>query len=385
MKYVYQIIIFAIILFFYMHIHFQLKTSNDYEIFQLDQVNKSKINDICDLRQPVVFQYQSKLLNTCNIGDLKDKYKEFDLYIRDITDLDDKSEFFIPLTLDNSIKLIESDTQKKYITERNNNFLNESKLSKIFRESDDLFKPFGTINTKYDLITGSNGSFTPLKYEINYRNFYYVTEGSANIKLTPPCNTKFLHIKKDYDNFEFRSEINPWDCQEKYVNEFQKIRFLDITLTPGMILYIPAYWNYSIKFNENTIVCNFKYRTAVNSITISPHLLLNFLQKTNIKYTTTKNVKNLSENQSSLLGSDGESEISTNNKQKEDLNSFGQPKSIEEMSVEERHKIDSEISLQQTQNKDQINISNDHEQLIRPALESPQKDSTPISQLVSSV
>ena len=55
------------------------------------------------------------------------------------------------------------------------------------------------------------------------------------------------------------------------------------------------------------------------------------------------------------------------------------------MSVEERHKVDSEISLQQTQNKTQVNISNDHEQLIRPALESPQKDSTPISELVSSI
>ena len=194
-----------------------------------------------------------------------------------------------------------------------------------------------------------------------------------------------MHIKPDYDNFEFRSEINPWNCQEKYAAEFQKIRFLDVTLTPGMILYVPAYWNYSVRFNENTTVCNFKYRTVINNITISPHLLLNFLQKTNIKYTTTKKVKNLSENKSSSLSSDGESEISTNNKQKEDLNSFGQPKSIEEMSVEERHQIDSEISLQQTQNKDQINISNDHEQLIRPALESPQKESTSISELVSSI
>ena len=385
MKYVYQIIIFAIILFFYMHIHFQLKTSNDYEIYQLDQVNKTKINDICDLRQPVVFHYQSKLLNTCNIRDLKDKYKDLDLYIRDITDHDDKSEFFIPLTLDDSIKLMKTDKEQRYITERNNNFLNESKISTIFRESDDFLKPFGTINTKYDLLSGSYGSFTPLKYEINYRNFYYVTEGSANIKLSPPCNTKFLHIKQDYDNFEFRSEINPWNCQEKYVNEFQKIRFLDITLTPGMVLYIPAYWIFSIRFNANTTVCNLKYRTVLNSITISPHLLMNFLQKTNIKYTTTKNVKDLSEVQSIALTREKDDETQIKDEPKEELNSFGQPKSIEERSVEERHQIDSDISLQQTQNKNQINISNDHERLIRPALESPQKDSTPISELVSSI
>ena len=383
MKYVYQIIIFSVILFFYMHIHFQLKTSNDYEIYQLDQVNNTKINEICDLRQPVVFNYNSRLLDVCKIKELKDKYKNVDLNIRDITDFDDKSEFFIPLDFANSIQLLESDSNQRYITERNSTFINDSKLQSIFKENDAFLKPFATTISEYDLISGSKGSFTPLQYQINYRNFYYVTEGSTNIKLTPPVNSKYLHITSDYDNFEFRSEINPWNCQEKYQSEFQKIRFLDITLTPGMILYIPAYWNYSIQFTENTTVCNFKYRTLINTITVSPHLFLHFLQKTNIKYTTAKKVKDLSEQPSQSNETQNQSTASETSK--EELNSFGQPKTIEEMSVEERHKIDSEVSLQQTQNKTQVNISNDHEQLIRPALESPQKDSTPISELVSSI
>ena len=383
MKYVYEVIVFSIILFFYMHIHFQLKTSNDYDIYELDQVTKSKINDICDLRQPVVFNYNSSLQNVCNTKELKEKYKNLDLHIRDTTDYDDKSEFYIPLDVKNSMQLLENDTEQKYITERNHDFINDAGISKNYKENDVNLKPYGTTSTKYDLLTGSNGSFTPLKYEINYRNFYYVTEGSVNVKLSPSINTKYLDIKRDYDNFEFRSEINPWNCQEKYFNEFQKIRFLDITLTPGMILYIPAYWNFSIQFNKNAFVCNFKYRTLFNDITISPHLVLHFLQKTNIKYTTTKNIKNLSE--STNLDTNKQSDVASNDISKDNLNSFGQPKSIEEISVEKRHEVDSEISLQQTQNKDQINISNEHEQLIRPALESPQKDSTPISQLVSAI
>ena len=28
--------------------------------------------------------------------------------------------------------------------------------------------------------------------------------------------------------FEFRTEINPWNCQDKYLSEFQKVRFVDI-------------------------------------------------------------------------------------------------------------------------------------------------------------
>ena len=32
--------------------------------------------------------------------------------------------------------------------------------------------------------------------------------------MTPPCNSKHLHINRDYDNFEFRSEINPWNVKK---------------------------------------------------------------------------------------------------------------------------------------------------------------------------
>ena len=61
-----------------MHIHFQLKTSNDYEIYQLDDVSKSKLNDICDLRQPVVFNYSSDLLSNGRLSQLETKYHNLD-------------------------------------------------------------------------------------------------------------------------------------------------------------------------------------------------------------------------------------------------------------------------------------------------------------------
>ena len=102
-------------------------------------------------------------------------------------------------------------------------------------------------------MTGSIGSKTPLRYNLNYRNFYYVTSGKINIKLIPPHSSKYLYPIKDYDNFEFRSPINPWDVQHQYKADFDKVKCLEIKLKPGFIFYIPAYWWYSIKFNYNDL------------------------------------------------------------------------------------------------------------------------------------
>ena len=136
---------------------------------------------------------------------------------------------------------------------------------------------------KYDYIFGSNGTQTPLRYGLNYRNYYLVTNGSITIKLFNPHSTKYLYPEKDYANFEFSSPVNPWDVQPNYKSDFDKIKPLEVTLTEGDIIYIPAYWWYSIKFNDVSSFVSFKYRTYMNTVAISPHIVLFFLQQSNIK------------------------------------------------------------------------------------------------------
>ena len=75
--------------------------------------------------------------------------------------------------------------------------------------------------------------------------------------MIPPYNSKYLVEKTDYDNFEFRSPINPWNVQKEYVNEYNKIKSLDIVVEQGNILYIPAYWWYSIQYSNNSSVQHF--------------------------------------------------------------------------------------------------------------------------------
>jgi hypothetical protein len=135
---------------------------------------------------------------------------------------------------------------------------------------------------------GSEGCCTPFRYEINYRNFFLLTQGSAQIKLTPPQSTRYLYPNYDYENFEFRSPVNPWKPQPNYAADFDKLKCLEFTLLPGKTVFIPAFWWYSIKLGKNTSISCFRYRTYMNNIAISPYIAMYALQIQNVKRNTSK-------------------------------------------------------------------------------------------------
>ena len=147
-------------------------------------------------------------------------------------------------------------------------------------------------NCFYDFLTASQNTETLLQYSVNYRNFYLVTHGVVKIKLIPPKSARYLYPIEDYENFEFRSPLNPWAIQRQYKADYDKIKTLEIELTPGKIIYIPAYWWYSIKFMEPlSSVCVFKYRTYMNTVAILPKLCMKTLQRQNTKREIVKKVR----------------------------------------------------------------------------------------------
>ena len=52
MNFIFILLIFCLVLFFYLHIYFQLKTSDDLEIYEIENPSKERLEEICDLRQP---------------------------------------------------------------------------------------------------------------------------------------------------------------------------------------------------------------------------------------------------------------------------------------------------------------------------------------------
>ena len=62
------VLIFCSILFLYIHIYFHLKTSDDLEVYEIDKPSKDKLEEICDLRQPVVFNFQNdQFISECRM------------------------------------------------------------------------------------------------------------------------------------------------------------------------------------------------------------------------------------------------------------------------------------------------------------------------------
>jgi hypothetical protein len=175
----------------------------------------------------------------------------------------------------------------KYISEHNADFIDETGLIKIFQLNDEFLRPYMVSTCMYDILMASTGTTTPLRYEVNYRNYFLVTQGRIKILLIPPKDTRYLYPINDYDILEFRTPVNPWKVQPEYQDDFDKIKTLEVELFQGMVMFIPAYWWYSIQFIvPETSVCSFKYRTHMNTISIAPQLFLNILQNMNTKRDT---------------------------------------------------------------------------------------------------
>jgi hypothetical protein len=281
--------VFCLVLFIYLHINFHFKTSDDLEVYEIEQGSKDKLEEICDLRQPVIFDFESdKIVEYTNKTYLTNNYHAFEIKIRNTKDMDYNSEIYIPLPLHSAAKLVKEDTTSSYFSENNADFLQETGVIKSFQYNDEFLRPYMVSNCNYDVMLGSQDTVTPFRYELNYRNHFLVTEGTVTIKMAPPKSSKYLYTVYDYENFEFRSPVNPWSPQKQYAVDFDKIKCLEVILTPGKTLHIPAYWWYSIKFSKDSSISCFRYRTYMNNAAISPHIAMYALQLQNVKRNTVK-------------------------------------------------------------------------------------------------
>ena len=255
----------CIVIVVYMHVIYQLKTSNDLELFELELPNKSKLEDVCNLRQPLVFNYYEEDIQQCTLARLSE-YNAFDV-----------------MTYDNHFvstqRRLESALQSKetYCSLNNTDFLHETMVKRHYSTTDAFLRPPMVSSIQYDLLFGSDKATTRLEYSTHYRNYFYVTHGSVTLKLTPPRNAKYLNAIKDYGTQENYSNVNPWQ------NQVDKVKFLEITLTQGRMMFIPSYWWYSIRFEKEACLCAFKYKTIMNIVATLPDICIGILQRQNTK------------------------------------------------------------------------------------------------------
>jgi hypothetical protein len=277
------ICIFFIILFLYLHIVFYLKTSNDIDIYELDEFNADKLNDMCNLRQPIVSSipqhYQQHIdLNT---------YSEHDVLVSK------ESQTYVPLKL--KLKALDSllKSDPKYYSKNNHEFLENTGLINQIKIYNELFSPFKEkrmYHIDYDMIIGAYLCTTNLSYEVSYRNYLYVSEGNISLKLVLPECTDLLHKVNNYNELKFVSPFNLWNIQKEYTYNYNKLKIINVTLQKGDFIFIPNYWWYTIQFNEKSTLLLYKYMTFMNFVSIFPHYVLHKLQQQNTKIKIYKNI-----------------------------------------------------------------------------------------------
>lgn len=300
-----SILIFLFILFFYLHLQYQYKTSEDLEIYELDYTTNKDLQEICHLKQPILFQIDNfkevdpffiSLNNhsqfnqhDINVKDIRDYYKP------NITCVDT-----IPLSFTSAYGLMETDPKGYFFSENNFDLIREQNI--CFSKMDEYLASPWIIHKNYDLLFGSKNVHTPLKYHTETCRFLIISSLDTNsteklqdnndyirIKMTPWKSRKYLEIKYDYENYEFWSPTNIWK------NPPDKIKCLEFDVKKGFAIYIPAYWFYSIEFTSNNIsVASFTYSTTMNIVSNLPNYTLFFMQQNNIKnLVNTKNIKNV--------------------------------------------------------------------------------------------
>ena len=81
---------------------------------------------------------------------------------------------------------------------------------------------------------------------------------------------------------------------------------IDILVKPGNCVFIPAYWYYSIEFQDkNNEICVLKFTTAANVLAHIKHHCLYYLQQSNVQEKWWKPIQNIDLD---LLQSEAENE-----------------------------------------------------------------------------
>jgi len=275
-----SIIIFMVILTVYMHVMDEHKISEDLEIYEMDFKNNRQLQEICNLKQPVLFNLEEIEPTFFRVGDIIGD-SQTPVIVKDKADIDNAN--FIKLPYDSAQTLLKTDTSSRFYSERNAKITNETSFD--FTKLDTHLKPALTIHSKRELLFGSKGAHTVMRYHTEHRKFLAIRKGRIHVKMTPWRSNRLLHVTKDYVNYDFRSKVDVWEPNSKYASDMEQLKFLEFDVDAGYVLNIPPYWLYSIKYsNEDRCeLYELTYNTPMNTIS-NVHLWgLYYIQHQNLK------------------------------------------------------------------------------------------------------
>lgn len=233
----YYLVIIVLICLLYIHIKYYIDYADSEQIYNLSNITQSMLDKITYLKLPVIFNYSINYeprLDKINIIDISNNYNE------------------LCIKKNKGIKLIKA---SNYYTQYN------TLINKI---NDTFFKPLTTLNAKYDILFGHKDTTTKLCSEYSYRTIMIVLDGSIDIMLIHPKYSDTLDEQLNCRHIVRESTCDVWekDIFKDKIDHLEK----------GRAISVPMYWWWSIKFDKESKILQFKYYTYMNQIVILPIL-----------------------------------------------------------------------------------------------------------------
>ena len=96
MKSIIGFLIFCLVLFVYLHVQYHLKKGDELEIYEMEDVSKEKLEEVCDIRQPILFDFDNeKIMELTRLDFVRETYPAFEVKIRNTKEDDTTTEMYI--------------------------------------------------------------------------------------------------------------------------------------------------------------------------------------------------------------------------------------------------------------------------------------------------
>ena len=264
MNYIIHFCIFIVVLIVYLHIQSHFRYALEKEVFELYGIIDNRIDDVLNLKQPVVFQLGNNLnINEdMNIHALSRTYEDTNIWV-----VDSDNNVRVTSSISSFKKLQNAVTDKSYYSDGNNGLIEGLSIDirqRIENQYVNLVPPL-LCSTRYDVIFGSDKCITTLQRNVAHRSYFTVTNGTVVVKLIHPeqlTNTRFECIPGSVPDI--------WCSIAKSVPT-GGTEMKDVSLHQGQTLFIPPYWGFIFHMTKDSFMLSVKYSTYMSEMATSLH------------------------------------------------------------------------------------------------------------------
>lgn len=109
---------------------------------------------------------------------------------------------------------------------------------------------------------GTKGTTTGLHYDSN-DNFFMQLYGQKRWLMTEPYSTLNLHPRSSLSKRPAISDFNPLVPDFEKFHKSQRVKFYDLIMDPGTVLYVPAFWWHQVESCSTVISVNIWCKTSM--------------------------------------------------------------------------------------------------------------------------